>query len=126
MSNDQNTSQDSEFASTGPIDFGEQTDAGSDPGNAKGSSKKHGLSLEKGSVTERDIFSLAKIILLVSAIIYLTLAILNVLDFPSVINSERMNAIWDYSKVFLNSIISLVLGLYFGAKKESSKKDGQT
>lgn len=39
------------------------------------------------------------------------------------INSERMHEVWDYSKVFLNSIISLVLGLYFGSKKESSSRN---
>jgi hypothetical protein len=35
-----------------------------------------------------------------------------------------MNDVWDKMTVFLNSIITLVLGLYFGAKKEDSRKSG--
>ena len=29
--------------------------------------------------------------------------------------------VWEYSKVFLNSLVSLVLGLYFGSKYEAKK-----
>ena len=33
-------------------------------------------------------------------------------------DAKGVSEVWEYSKVFLNSIISLVLGLYFGQKKE--------
>jgi hypothetical protein len=32
-------------------------------------------------------------------------------------DAKGISEVWEFSKVFLNSIISLVLGLYFGKKK---------
>ena len=66
-------------------------------------------------VSERDIFKLAKLILLVCAILYLVIASLKIY----LNDAKGINEVWEYSKVFLNSIISLVLGLYFGQKKNN-------
>ena len=102
------------------INLGEQSEASLETEGSQKTSKEQ-FRLQKGTVTERDIFSLAKTILLFSALIYILLAILNVSTFSG-IDQTKMKDVWDYSKVFLNSIISLVLGLYFGAKKENGNK----
>lgn len=77
----------------------------------------------KANVTDYDIFKLAKLILLWSAISFLSLAALRIF-YPvfqswscKSISDEGMKEVWDYSKVILNSIVSLVLGLYFGSKQ---------
>jgi len=67
-------------------------------------------------VSEQDIFKLAKSILVVCAIVYMIIAMLKVF----LCSGKGIDEVWEYSKVFLNSIISLVLGLYFGQKKKSS------
>jgi hypothetical protein len=105
----------------GPAEAWDQTPP-VDTVTPSGNTSAPGVSLSKGVVTEKDIFSLAKQILLISGSVYLFFAIMDVLAFPKIINSAKMDAVWDYSKVFLNSIISLVLGLYFGAKKDNSNK----
>jgi len=69
--------------------------------------------LKKEKVSDKDIFNLAKNILLSCAVIYLILAVLRIKC-----DGDGVKDVWEYSKVFLNSIISLVLGLYFGAKKK--------
>lgn len=66
-------------------------------------------------VSDRDIFKLAKAILIVCATIYMAIALLKVF-----LSGKGIDDVWEYSKVFLNSIISLVLGLYFGQKKKGS------
>jgi hypothetical protein len=73
------------------------------------------LKIENVPVTEKDIFNLSKYILLAAALMYIAVAIARA-------NSETagIKEVWEYSKVFLNSIISLVLGLYFGRKEKSS------
>ncbi|GAC1417354.1 MAG: hypothetical protein NVS1B13_14270 [Flavisolibacter sp.] len=64
-------------------------------------------------VTNQDIFKLAKRILLFCAIIFIIVAFLR-----SYFDEKNKGVaeVWDYSKVILNSITSLVLGLYFGKK----------
>ena|ERR1700761_5664262 len=75
---------------------------------------------EKDDVNPYDVFRLAKGILIVAASIYLLLALIRIFYDGSCAN-EGIKEVWEYSKVFLNSIVSLVLGLYFGAKQEAKK-----
>lgn len=76
-------------------------------------SNSEDLKLVTSKVSEKDVFILAKVILLVCAIIYVVIAL-----FKIYLNDAKgISEVWEYSKVFLNSIISLVLGLYFGQKK---------
>jgi hypothetical protein len=63
-------------------------------------------------LTDRDIFNLAKAILLTCAIIFISFAVLRIIF----CTNDGMKDVWDYLKIILNSIISLVLGLYFGKK----------
>jgi hypothetical protein len=65
-------------------------------------------------VSDKDIFKLAKVILLFCGLAYILIAVLKI--FSPV--SEAVDEVWDHATVFLTSIISLVLGLYFGQKKE--------
>jgi hypothetical protein len=70
--------------------------------------------LVTSKVSEKDIFKLAKIILLACSIFFFIIAMFKIfMD-----DAKGVSEVWEYSKVFLNSIISLVLGLYFGQKKE--------
>lgn len=64
-------------------------------------------------VTDKEIFKLAKRILLICTILYLIIAIFRMLN-----ETKGVIEVWEYSKVILNSIVSLVLGLYFGAAKK--------
>lgn len=87
------------------------------------------FSSKKEEVNSYDIFKLAKWILGVSTSIYLLLALIRIyypgyettVQGQKVVTDEGIQEVWEYSKVFLNSIISLILGLYFGAKAESKK-----
>ena len=60
-------------------------------------------------VTSQDKFNLAKKILFVSAIIFVLIAVAQ-----SFIKSNGVEKVWDYSSVALNSIISVIIGYYFG------------
>lgn len=73
---------------------------------------------EPKDVSDFDIFTLAKKILAVCAVIFLLLAIYRMSP-NSTLDKEGVKDVWDFSKVALNSIVSLVLGLYFGSKKNS-------
>ncbi len=83
----------------------------------------------KSSVNEYDIFKLAKWILGVASIVYVSFGLIRIyypgnevlIDGKKLISNEGIIEVWEYTKVFLNSIISLILGLYFGAKAEASK-----
>ncbi len=70
--------------------------------------------ITKEKVTEQDIFKLAKIILIICGSIYLILAVVY-----AVIQQDGIKDIWHHAEVFLTSVISLVLGLYFGQKKST-------
>jgi hypothetical protein len=91
--------------STDIEDFGTESEADS-----------HAIKIisEPKDVSDKDIFKLAKWILAVCAGFFLLIIILRVS-----LDQQNKGAIevWEYAKVLLNSIISLVLGLYFGAKK---------
>jgi hypothetical protein len=64
-------------------------------------------------VSDRDIFRLGKFILLFCGLAYLLIATLKIIN-PA---SPAVDEVWSHATVFLTSIISLVLGLYFGQKK---------
>ena len=73
------------------------------------------LEVKREDVTGQDIFKLAKRILLFCAIIFIVIATLrSILD-----DNKGITEVWEYSKIILNSISSLVLGLYFGKKDKS-------
>jgi len=77
---------------------------------------------EKDNVSPYDIFRLAKGILIVAAGIYVLLALIRIFYPGNSSNDEGIKEVWEYSKVLLNSIVSLVLGLYFGSKQEAKTK----
>ena len=79
---------------------------------------KQSLRISKDDVNPYDIFRLAKGILLIATGIFLLLALLRIFYTRNV---EGIKEVWDYSKVVLNSIVSLVLGLYFGSKQDPKK-----
>ncbi len=70
------------------------------------------LEISKTEVSNQDIFKLAKRILLFCALTFMLVATLRaILD-----DSKGITDVWEFSKIVLNSITSLVLGLYFGKK----------
>ena len=90
-----------------PLSFGEEQLA------VKGQNR--GIRVESSEVSERDIFRLAKLILIICTGIYVLIAL-----FKMILEKDKgIDDVWEYSKVVLNSIISLVLGLYFGQKKNN-------
>lgn len=89
------------------VSFGEE--------QSVGKFQNHQLRVESAKVSERDIFRLAKLILIICTGIYVLIAL-----FKMILEKEKgIDDVWEYSKVVLNSIISLVLGLYFGQKKNN-------
>lgn len=64
-------------------------------------------------VSDKEIFKLGKFILLFCGLAYVLIATLKITN-PA---SEAVDEVWNHATVFLTSIISLVLGLYFGQKK---------
>lgn len=72
------------------------------------------IKVEKKDVTGQDIFKLAKQILFFCAIIFVIISTLRA--FLS--ESKGISDVWEFSKIILNSITSLVLGLYFGRKEK--------
>lgn len=73
----------------------------------------------KTDLNPYDIFKLAKGILIVATSIYVFFALIRIFISTSNIDKTGITEVWDYSKVVLNSIVSLVLGLYFGSKQDS-------
>ena len=76
----------------------------------------------KTKVEAWDIFKLAKLILLICAIIFLILAMIRIFYDDHCEQNSRVKEVWDYSKVILNSTVSLVLGLYFGSSHKEPLK----
>jgi len=72
---------------------------------------------EVKDVSDYDIFNLAKKILAVCAVIFILLAMYRMSP-SAALNEDGVKDVWDFSKVALNSIVSLVLGLYFGKKSK--------
>lgn len=66
---------------------------------------------EKVNVTAFDKFRLAKLILIFSAILYVLAAVAYILI------PEKTKEVWEHAKVVLNSIVTLVIGFYFGRKE---------
>lgn len=77
-----------------------------EPVNNKGAAA---LGISSEHVSARDIFKLAKYILAVAAVLYFIVGGCRIF-----LGTEGVKEVWEFSKVFLSSIISLVLGLYFG------------
>lgn len=75
----------------------------------------------KTDLNPYDIFKLAKGILIVAAGIYVLIALIRIFYTDSGTENSGIKEVWEYSKVVLNSIVSLVLGLYFGSKQESKR-----
>jgi hypothetical protein len=64
-------------------------------------------------VSEKDIFKLAKVILLTCSIFFLLIA-----GFKIFMNDAKgVSEVWEYSKVFLNSIIFTGVGIIFRPEK---------
>lgn len=90
-----------------PVSFGEE--------QSVASFQNRQLRVESSKVSERDIFRLAKLILIICTGIYVLIALSKIF-----LEKEKgIDDVWEYSKVVLNSIVSLVLGLYFGQKKNN-------
>jgi len=77
---------------------------------------------EKVDVNAYDIFRLAKYILITAASFYLLFALIRIFYCEVAADTEGIKEVWEYSKIILNSIVSLVLGLYFGSKQEAKAK----
>ena len=73
-------------------------------------------------LSEYDIFILAKWVLIVATTIYFILALIRIFYSEDCAENSGVKEVWEYSKVILNSIVSLVLGLYFGSNKVKSEK----
>jgi hypothetical protein len=71
------------------------------------------LAIIKENVSDFDVFQFAKSILAVIGILFIIIALCRMFY----ADNKGVAEVWDYSKVALNSIASLVLGLYFGKKK---------
>ena len=65
--------------------------------------------LEAQVVTSQDKFNLAKKILLVAAVVFVLIAAAQAFS-----DRSGVEKVWDYSSVALNSIISVIIGYYFG------------
>lgn len=66
---------------------------------------------EKVDVTALDKFRLAKLILIFSAILYVLVIV------AYIVLPEKAKEVWEHAKVVLNSIVTLVIGFYFGRKE---------
>ena len=107
-----------------------------DWGEESASSESSGSILEttKEIVNEYDIFRLANWILSICALVYISFGLIRIYypgyqvveNGSKVFNNEGIVEVWEYTKVFLNSIISLILGLYFGAKAQARKANSQS
>jgi hypothetical protein len=65
-------------------------------------------------VNAKDIFLLGKKILLAILILFIVISATRISLDPK----DGPKEVWEFSKVFLSSIVSLVLGYYFGEKKK--------
>jgi len=71
------------------------------------------LTIVKENVSDFDVFLLAKNILAIVGLLFFIIAMCRIFCD----DNKGVTEVWEYSKVALNSIASLVLGLYFGKKK---------
>jgi len=62
-------------------------------------------------VTERDKFRLAKYILLIAVFIFFVVAV-----FYGSVDKNAAEKIWNFTSVAVNSIVTLVIGYYFGTQ----------
>jgi hypothetical protein len=66
------------------------------------------------NVSAKDIFRFAKWILGVAFALFSVLALIRMFGIG---NLEASKEVWDFTKVAINSIISIVIGFYFGNRK---------
>lgn len=74
---------------------------------------------EKVNVSPYDVFKLGTWVLLTSTIIFVVFAMIRIFYHDDK-NEDAIKEVWDFSKVLINSIVTLVLGLYFGRKESKS------
>lgn len=97
-----NQNQPENFGSESAVDFGVEA-VRSNLGNVFGK-----------EVSAKDIFLLGKKILLAILILFICISAIRISLDPK----DGPKEVWEFSKVFLSSIVSLVLGYYFGDKKK--------
>ena len=78
-------------------------------------------------VTDKDIFKFAAWILSISAVLFVAYSIarVGVVWLADGESSELISAVeevWGFASVVLNSIVSIIIGYYFGTKKINSVK----
>lgn len=97
--------------------FGEEPESAPD---ARAFTKTLRLQQKKpANVTPFAVFELGKWVLGIATAIFVGLALIRMFYRE---NTEAVKEVWEYSRVVLNSIVSLVLGLYFGSKYEAEKE----
>lgn len=72
--------------------------------------------IETHDITPREIFRFAKWILGVGVALFTLIALLRIFGWG---NTEATKEVWDYTKVAINSIISIVIGFYFGNRMQN-------
>lgn len=78
---------------------------------------------QKGdNLTEKDIFGLAKGILISSLVVYIVVFILFAWSKSLRIEAIPMKEIWDFSSQGLFGIVNLIIGFYFGGKIATAAK----
>lgn len=93
-------------------------DWGSEPVQEETSKRTDAYLKKEVVVSPRDLFTLARGILIGLGVIYLTFGLCRVW-----IQEDQYSGVkdvWEYTKVILNSTASLVLGFYFGNKTRES------
>ena len=76
----------------------------------------------KEEVNSYDIFKLAKGVLWIAVGLYVIFAFIRIFyTDPAGYDKSGIRDVWENSKIVLNSVISLVLGLYFGSKRDFKK-----
>lgn len=82
-----------------------------------GSDNKSDIEIKTNNdITPREIFRLAKWILGVGVGLFTLIALFRIAGWG---NTEATKEVWDYTKVAINSIISIVIGFYFGNRMQN-------
>ncbi len=97
-----------------PLDLGVETspekplDFGTEP---KADDKAYAYNKQ---LSDRDIFDLGKKILFSILVLFICVSVVHMI-FDKY---EGVKEVWEFSKVFLSSVVTLILGYYFGDKKK--------
>lgn len=87
-------------------------DLGTEPPESKFEIQK-----TKGKVNQRDVFDLAVGILIGATIIFVIFGLLRAFSSELFSNDQGIKEVWDTSKTIIQAVLILVLGLYFGRKR---------